>query len=449
MSRIASRTLDVWLSAAAYWYLTGLLAALGFSLGFYLLKPAAGAAGFDRDLLQAFTWMDGKWYKQIATEGYRYNPESRSNVAFFPVYPLIARGVIAVSGARAEAALLIVSHLSLLAALALLAFYVRRRHAAAPCELPDYTLLAAALFPTSCFFRFAYSESTFLLLAVLGMYAMLRRWRLGSIAAIVGLATAARPVGVALLAPLAIHIVRCSVPSLSRRGRAAEHSQRARLRDIAHIGARLAIYLPLACWGLAAFMAYQQYAFGDAFAAFKAHGHWGVRPDGPWSEKAESLATLAAVASVYDDDSPAFWMKADTHGIPWFSLQFANPILFAGAVVLIALGAWVRVDDRAGKRGAFGPHGESADDRLPGSRCLSPEEWSLAAAMLLIPYVARAYEMGMGSMGRFTCVVFPIYLVLGHLVVRLPGALRAALFALCGFFLASYAALYAAGYDIF
>ena len=51
---------DIGLSAITYWYLTGLLAALGFSLGFYLLRPAPGAVSENRDWLDAFTWMDGK-----------------------------------------------------------------------------------------------------------------------------------------------------------------------------------------------------------------------------------------------------------------------------------------------------------------------------------------------------------------------------------------------------
>ena len=82
-------------------------------------------------------------------------------------------------------------------------------------------------------------------------------------------------------------------------------------------------------------------------------------------------------------------------------------------------------------------------------RWLSLEEVSLGALLLLIPYVTRAYEMQMGSMGRFVAVVFPIYLVLGQLLVRLPGPVRAALLSLSGLFLATYTALYAARYVVF
>jgi hypothetical protein len=45
--------------------------------------------------------------------------------------------------------------------------------------------------------------------------------------------------------------------------------------------------------------------------------------------------------------------------------------------------------------------------------------------------------------------VFPIYLVLGQLLIRLPGPARVAILSLSGFSLGIYAALYAARYDIF
>lgn len=416
-SSVDSAAPDVWLIALTYWYLTGLLAALGLSFGFYLVKPAHGPAAENRDFLDAFTWMDGKWYKQIATDGYRYNPKARSNIAFFPVYPVLARGLIALTGMRAEVALLIVSNASLLAALAMLAFYVRARYPDAPAELADFTVLAAALFPTSCFFRLAYSESTFLLLAVLAMFAMLRRWPLWAIALVVGLATAARPVGIALLAPFTIQVWR-------RVGTAHHSSSRPhRIARVARTAIFLTIYLPLACWGLAAFTAFQWRAFDDPFAVFKAHEQWRVRPLLAWPGKLAPLVTLEPLRAVYDRASPGFWASQDLHGIPWFSLQFANPILFAAAALLIAFGGW--------------------------RRWLSPEEWSLAALMLAIPYATRAYEMGMGSTGRFAAVVFPVYLVLGRLLLRLPHGLRACLLTLSALFMALLSCLYSAAYVVF
>ncbi len=452
---------DVWLTALTYWYLTGIIAALGFSLGFYLLRPGAPAGTQTRDWLGAFNWEDGNWYRQIAAEGYTYRPRGRSNVAFFPVYPLLGRALIAATGIRAEAALLIVSNLSLLAVLAMLGFYARDRYHDGPDELADYALLAAALFPTGCFFRLAYTESTFLLVAILAMYAMLRRWPLWGIAFIVGAATATRPVGVALLAPLGIHVWRRTFathqPEASARkplataqlqpatpssdeaasaearpGRPPPRRWFAR-RRFGLFGARLSMYLPLACWGLALFIVYQHRAFGEPLAFAKVQTNWGSPV--PWREKAVALAALKPIWSVYDPKSRSYWMDHDPMGIPWLSLQFANPIFFVSALALTAIGAFVpfRQTFAGGAR----------------RRWLSLEEASLAAMLLLIPYMTRAHEMDMGSMGRFAAVAFPIYLVLGQLLIRVPSPLRAALLALSGCWLLIFTALYAARHAIF
>jgi hypothetical protein len=462
-TRAAMRTAgDIWLTALTYWYLTGLIAALGFSLGFSLLRPGAGTVADKRDWLDAFTWMDGRWYKQIAATGYEYDPDKNANVAFFPVYPLVGRAVIRLTGMRAEAALLIVSNLSLLGALAMLAFYVRDRYPDLPSDLADYTVLAAALFPTGCFFRLTYSESTFLLLAILAMYSMLRRWPLWAIVLIVGLVTAARPVGVALLAPFAIHIVRRS-SSVSFRGRLRESAVEGSGSNLplplgegrgeglcVRLGPALrclALYMPLACWGLAAFIVYQYFAFDEPLAFARVQKNWG-RPAVDWHEKFVPLVTLQPVWSVYDSRSTSFWAQRDEHGIPWFSLQLSNPILYVAAAVAVALGACLSVREGAGD-GLAQRSSPTLWEKLGTNGRLSLEEVSLSALLLVIPYVTRAYEMGMGSMGRFVAVVFPVHLVLGQLLVRLPSGLRAALLALAAFLLSSYTGLYAAKYLIF
>ena len=130
------------------------------------------------------------------------------------------------------------------------------------------------------------------------------------------------PVGVALLASFAIHIVR-RVGAAHRgaaRGKGAEETERGvaslhtnplrkqgqSLRSLlalrVSVGAGrvqyifrslvkrraaptlrliappLALYLPVACWGLASFVAYQAYAFGEPLAVVKAQSQWSIRP---------------------------------------------------------------------------------------------------------------------------------------------------------------------------
>jgi hypothetical protein len=344
---------EIWLSALTYWYLTGLLAALGFSLGLHFMRPAARAVPENRDWLDAIAWQGGKWYKQIATEGYEYDPDKNTNIAYFPLYPLLGRAVMRVTGLRPEAALLIVSNLSLLLALAMLAFYIRDRYPDAPTNLADYAVAAAALFPTGCFYRFAYSESTFLCLAILAMYTMVRRWPLWVISLVIGLATAARPVGVALLTPFAIHIVRRAYHGeASVRQRADPHRPEARASGVVADGsceareseastsgsgqsrvvpprsrfglvcAWLVLFLPLACWGLGVFIYYQYRTFGEPLAFVKVQKNWGEPI--PWRDKAIALAMLKPAWRVYDPNSRSFWTRRDAHAVPWFSLQFAT-----------------------------------------------------------------------------------------------------------------------------
>jgi hypothetical protein len=79
-------------------------------------------------------------------------------------------------------------------------------------------------------------------------------------------------------------------------------------------------------------------------------------------------------------------------------------------------------------------------------RWLSAEEILYAAGILLIPYLSKGYEGCMHSQARYTLVAFPAYLVLGRLLSALPPTYMATLLALSGFFLGTYAALFAGWY---
>ena len=57
---------------------------------------------------QLLQW-DSEWYFRIATEGYRYNgdPTISQNIVFYPLYPMLARGLAAISGLAPSDALLL------------------------------------------------------------------------------------------------------------------------------------------------------------------------------------------------------------------------------------------------------------------------------------------------------------------------------------------------------
>jgi hypothetical protein len=387
-----------------YYFLTSLIPVLSVVFGYEYITPPADGPPTATDPVAAFASWDGKWYKLILEEGYRYDPTAGSVVAFFPAYPLLGRVVAESTGWSSDVALLVVAHLSLAVTFVILAAYARLRYGGSDERLISYVLLAFGLFPVTFYFRMAYTEALFLLVSVLALYAMQARWPSFAIAAIVGLATAVRPVGVALLGPLLIHVWEIKPVWVARL-----------LQGI--------WLVPLTCWGLGAYMLYQQLIFDEPLAFAKTQQYWQMRAPEPFFNKLAALAALEPVWSVYDESSPAYWKISDVGQHPLFSMQFLNPIYFMVIVGLVVLGA--------------------------AKGWLTTKELALAAGLLLIPYVTRSHEMCMASMGRFAAIVFPCYLVLGQCLYRVGVGLAAALLSVSGFFLAIYSALFASGYRFF
>lgn len=392
-----------WPIALTYYYLTALVVAGGATAGFSLFQPCREHPSAKHDsLLDGFFAWDGEWYERIATEGYSYSPKRQSSVAFYPGYPLAAARLSRLTGIAARPALLIVTHASLIGAFLLLAVYVQERYAEAGADAVDYTLLAFGLLPTTYFFRMAYSESLFVLSLLAAMLAMQRGCRAVYVALIVGAATACRSVGVALLPPLAMYVW-------------------SRARSPARAVAQGAVLLPLACWGLLAWMAFQWVAFDDPLAFVQTQRHWSTRQTSLLSwDGLTALVTLRPIRSVYDPASPCYWGNFPPRGNPLFNLMFANPIWFLVAVTLVTLG------------------------RAKG--WLSNRETALAAGLLLIPYVLQADRACMAAEARYASSVFPAYLVLGQILSRLPGPLAAVLLAMSAVMLAFYTAMFVSWY---
>jgi hypothetical protein len=199
-----------WLSCLSrgflYYYFTSTIVVVAAVLGNDLLPRPKHPLAKAGDALHAFANWDGEWYERIVTSGYAYDPARPSSVAFFPAYPLLARGLACSTGLDPAVSLLVVSHVSLVAAFALSIAYVRLRYSDGRAGLGEYVVLSLGLFPTTFFFRLVYSEALFILLSVLCLYGMARRWPLLILAMSVGVATAARPVGLALVPPFVLHV---------------------------------------------------------------------------------------------------------------------------------------------------------------------------------------------------------------------------------------------------
>ena len=149
--------------------------------GAHVLSSGIGTRGADRAIVHPFgSWplggaldfvasplvrWDAQWYLRIAEHGYQAHVEAlRGTRAFFPVYPLLVRGL----GGFADAGLAVVVAISI----SLAAFWVgvRLLHRLTALELgdaaADATVVLLAFAPFAFFFSAPYTESVFLLLSV-------------------------------------------------------------------------------------------------------------------------------------------------------------------------------------------------------------------------------------------------------------------------------------------
>ncbi|MCA9202883.1 MAG: hypothetical protein KDA59_07550 [Planctomycetales bacterium] len=388
----------------ALYCLTTVIVLVGVVFGVEYVPRRSHPKGNGAGLPLALANWDGVWYAEIARDDYSYNSDRPSSVAFFPLFPVLGRAVVAVTGWPAEYALVGVSHLSLMGLFILTCDYVRRRYAETTVELSDWVLLALGLWPTTMFFRMAYTESLFLLLLVAVLWAMERGWRPWTIAVIVGLSTACRTTGVALLPVLALYLWQ-------------------RRSNTTSFLVRSPLVLSLGCWGLVAYMVYQYVEFGDALAFVKTQQHWVTRHPESWGQYLLALVTCEPLWSKYVPSSTAFWARHE-HGVnPLFSLEFANPIYFLLSGVLVGIGYW--------------------------KRWLNGRELLLAAGLLAIPYLTHSYRAVMMGHARYAASVFPAYLVMGQLLWRAAPPVSAVVVAMMAAVLFTYSALFAGWYRFF
>jgi hypothetical protein len=387
---------------AAY-YLTCLPVLLGvlFGIEFVVLRTR-GETESRPDLITACTRLDGKHYLNIVRNGYSFDPDRPSPVAFFPVYPFLSGWLSEVCGLSPAWAALIVAHLGLAAAFILLSRYTRVRWPEASGEQRALVLAAFGLWPATLFLRMAYAESLFVCGILLLLYGMAQRWRWLSLALVAGLVTAIRPPGVAVLPALAWHV-------MSQRGTC-----------LAARAAALVVLIPIACWGLLGYMLYQQWVFGNALAFAETQEHWRFMLEPvDWRSKLWPLLSLEPVWSQYLPESFRYWANGDKHGNPAFSLMFWNPILFVAAAGLLLYGA--------------------------RKRWLTASEVLLGVGLLAIPYLTRGYEMAMGSHARFAAVVVVNYLVIGRFLAQHSPLLTNAVLVASSILLCTWSALFAAG----
>ncbi|HEY9846106.1 MAG TPA: mannosyltransferase family protein, partial [Candidatus Caenarcaniphilales bacterium] len=104
-----------------------------------------------------FSHWDGAWYRTIATSGYGYTDGKYSNIAFFPLFPLLTRGVMLL-GFPFEVAGTLVNNLAFLGALLILYRWVQERHGT---RTAKWATAVLAWCPYSLFATVTYTEGLF------------------------------------------------------------------------------------------------------------------------------------------------------------------------------------------------------------------------------------------------------------------------------------------------
>jgi hypothetical protein len=279
------------------------------------------------ELLSPLARWDAVWYLRIADSGYGSSPV---RAAFFPLYPLLVRG-LAIPLGGSPAALLAASYLVALAAfVGALALLYRLASLELGRPLARPVVLLVAVFPAAVFFGAPYAESLFLLLAAAAFLAARTEHWAWAGAAAAG-ASSTRSAGVLLLLPLAM---------------LWWSSRQRRARDGA--------WLALAPLGLAAYALSLGVAEGDALRFLDVQEAWSreltVPLAGAWEGAHAAWDGLRQLASGQKEEVFFDVAAGDPYRIAAINLMLFGTLVFALVACVgvlrrlpAAYGAWVVV----------------------------------------------------------------------------------------------------------
>jgi hypothetical protein len=323
----------------------------------------------DDSLLDPWTRYDAGWYIGIAEGGYVHLPGQQSSVAFFPGYPLAVRQAGDVVGSDQVGGFLVTIACGL-GAVALFWLWCRSRLAAAATATAVAALL---LYPYGWFLYGAIYGDALFLLASLAAFVLLERDRpvLAGLAGAV--ATATRPVGIAVVAGLVVRAIerRGGLTGTWRWGLPRRVDVR-RLR-----GRDAGVLLSLA--GLGGFMFFLWREFGDPMLFSSVQRYW----DQP--------------------SSPETWFKRAffAHVLGWDDGLYAVGIALQALLTAAALVSVPFVGRRFG--------------------------WGYAvyvAALIALPVIGSKDFQGLG---RYLIAAFPSFALVGDELAGRPGVRRVVL----------------------
>jgi Mannosyltransferase (PIG-V) len=243
-----------WRPIAAWWAISRLVTLSAFGL-LDLMGPRGHlkAAIYAKPLALLGSW-DGVWYARVAQHGYLVVPQSQSDPAFFPLFPILLRGLRVGLGLGFTAGGALVANVSLL--VAVVGFYELSVRVVGDVGVARRAACFVAVTPMAFVFSMSYPESFALALSVLALLAGFRGWWLWA-AGLAAAAALARPEAAVVAVPLLW---------VAWRGRGG--------LDAVGRGRALAAGLAAPA-AVASFPVYLQWALGDAGAWGQAQKAWG------------------------------------------------------------------------------------------------------------------------------------------------------------------------------
>ncbi|MDM8531699.1 mannosyltransferase family protein [Anaerolineales bacterium HSG25] len=324
--------------------------------------PSQGAwhARPDNLFLDIWARFDSGFYLSIITEGYAFNPGEQSNIAFFPLYPLLSKLVDLLIN-EAVLAGIIVSNLCYLVGLIFL--YRLTELEFQDRATANRTVFYISIFPTSFFFSTIYTESTFFACSVATLY--FARRRLWGWATLFGLlTTASRIVGILMWGVVMLEWMTANGWTISTMHRA--ETWRNLWRGLRHDW-RTAMLINLIPLGIISYMLFLQQQFQDPVAFWTVQAAWG---------RTENVGPLVVVWR----DVSGFVQQNFKTGEIWWQVPINVPAF------LFSLGMSVLIWRRLG------------------------ESYALYIILSVMIPAASAIQ----SMIRYLVVLFPLFMMLGY-----------------------------------
>ncbi|GFN32798.1 hypothetical protein PCURB6_30580 [Paenibacillus curdlanolyticus] len=237
----------------------------------------------DESIFDILNRWDAGWYTSIIRDGYMLEPSEHengdaANWAFFPLYPLLVKGVVAATALSINQAGVILSTLLFFATLIVVHHYISMTRDR---ESANTVILLLGFGPYSFYYSSLYTESLFILLVALGFYCLEKeKWTLAG--AVGALLSMTRITGVMFSI---VFFIKCLIVHL-REGKTLKSFLPAFLKNEKQLFSLLLIPV-----GLFAYMTYLYFHVGDPFAFKNIQIAWGRDNTNPLIRLYEGLTS--------------------------------------------------------------------------------------------------------------------------------------------------------------